>query len=65
MSLKSFHLAFIAISALLAAILAVYAYSDLVGPMRFVWSLTAALAAVGIVLYWIRFRKKMKSSPYQ
>ncbi len=65
MSLKSFHLAFIAISALLAAILAVYAYSDLVGPMRLVWSLTAALAAVGMVLYGIRFRKKMKSSPYQ
>jgi len=65
MSLKSFHLAFVTVSALLSGMLAYYAFTSLAGPMRIVWSLAAVAAAVVIVIYGIRFRRKMQDASFE
>ena len=65
MSLKNLHLAFISVCALLSVMLAYYAFATLAGPMRIVWSLSAILAAVLIVIYGIRFRRKMQDASFQ
>lgn len=60
MSLKSFHIVFISLSAVLAGGSAVYAITAVDGPLGFVWAGVAALAGVGLVLYGRRFLAKMR-----
>jgi len=60
MSLKAFHIAFITLSALLTFGLAVYAMTSVEGTMRFAWAALAVAGGILLVLYGIRFLKKMK-----
>ncbi len=60
MSLKAFHIAFISISAVLTFGLAVYSMTTVEGSMRFAWAALAVAGGILLVLYGIRFLKKMK-----
>ncbi|MCH8122614.1 MAG: hypothetical protein IH853_05780 [Bacteroidetes bacterium] len=60
MSLKAFHIAFITVSTLLTFGMGVYAFLEVDGAMRFVWTLAALLAGILLIVYGMRFLKKMK-----
>ncbi|MBO6573889.1 MAG: hypothetical protein JJ896_00610 [Rhodothermales bacterium] len=60
MSLKTLHIVFITLSALLAGGSAVYALMTVDGVMGFVWAALAVASGVGLVVYGRRFLEKMK-----
>lgn len=60
LSLKAFHIAFITVSSLLTFGLAVYAFLRVEGAMGFVWALAAILGGAALIVYGMRFLKKMK-----
>ncbi len=64
LSLKAFHIAFITLSALLTFGLAAYAFFEVEGPLRFVWTLGAVAMGGVLITYGIRFLKKMKDIGY-
>ena len=64
MSIKHIHLAIVTFSCLLAIAMAGYALINVSGTMRFVWAAVALAAAVGIVVYGVRFRRKMQDAAY-
>ncbi len=65
MSLKNLHLAFVTVCSLLSVLLAYYAFTNLAGPMRIVWSLSAIVAAGLIMYYGVRFRRKMQDASFR
>ncbi|MFT4604644.1 MAG: hypothetical protein ACI9W4_001377 [Rhodothermales bacterium] len=60
MSLKSFHIVFISLSAILAGGSAVYAVTSVGGAMGYAWAAVAAASAIGLILYGRRFLANMK-----
>lgn len=67
MSLKSFHLVFIALSILLAIGFGVWEvgeYAESGGSGRLVAALLSFLVAVGLIVYGVRFVRKLKHIGY-
>ena len=62
MSLKAFHVAFIVLAVVLAGWIAVWAWGE--GGGYTALAAAAALAAVGLVAYLVRFLRKMKGVSY-
>ena len=60
MSLKAFHIAFITVSTLLTFGMGAWAFFEVDGAMRFVWLLAALLVGALLIIYGMRFLKKMK-----
>jgi hypothetical protein len=61
MSLKSFHIVFIALSAILAFGSAVYAVTSVDGAMGIVWAVVAVVTGGALLVYGWRFLAKMKT----
>jgi hypothetical protein len=61
MSLKSFHVAFVAVCVLMFVFMAFYAISEMTGAMGMILALVSAVLAVGAVVYGRLFLRKMKS----
>lgn len=66
MSLKAFHVVFIVVAIVLAAWVAAWGLQGLGsgGGWEVVLGAASALAAVGLVVYLVRFIKKMKGVSY-
>lgn len=67
MSLKAFHIFFIAASILLAVGFGVWellAYMESGGAGRFIAALLSFAAAAGLIVYGVRFLKKLKHIGY-
>ncbi|MFT5143996.1 MAG: hypothetical protein ACI80V_000345 [Rhodothermales bacterium] len=61
MSLKSFHIVFIALSAILAFGSAAYAVISVDGAMGIVWASLAVVSGGALIVYGKRFLTKMKT----
>ncbi len=67
MSLKAFHIFFIALSTLLAlgfGVWEVLAYAETGGITHLLIGIASFLAAIGLVIYGVRFLKKLKHIGY-
>ncbi len=65
MSLKAFHAAFIVLAVVLAGWVAVWAWGERGEGVGYLATAAAAVAiAVGLVVYLVRFLKKMKDVSY-
>lgn len=67
MSLKAFHVVFILVSIALAGVVAGWSWGQAAhggGPGMLALGLAAAAAAVGLLVYLVRFLKKMKGVSY-
>ena len=60
MSLKAFHIVFIALSVLLAVGSAVYAVLAVEGALRWVWAVVALGAGAGLTVYGRVFLEKIR-----
>lgn len=67
MSLKAFHLVFIAAAASLAAVMAAWALGNWRGgggPADLAWGVGSALSALGLVAYGAAFVRKLRHISY-
>ncbi len=64
MGLKAFHIFFIAVCTLLALVMAVFAAMEMTGLNRILWITGSIVSGVGLVVYGVRFLRKMKDVSY-